>query len=42
MYGYRMSNDISELREQLCDQWQKVAIDLVRKGIQADLVFESL
>jgi len=42
VYGYRMNNDISELREQLCDQWQKVAIDLVRKGIQADLVFESL
>jgi hypothetical protein len=37
-----MNNDISELREQLCDQWQKVAIDLVRKGIQADLVFGSL
>ncbi|MFL4992292.1 MAG: hypothetical protein ACJ8CF_02145 [Microvirga sp.] len=37
-----MSNDISELREQLSDQWQKVAIDLIRKGIPADLVFESL
>ncbi len=37
-----MSNDISELREQLSDQWQKVAIDLVRKGIPADLVFETL
>ena len=23
-----MSNDISEIREQLSDQWQKVAIDL--------------
>ena len=37
-----MSNDISEIREQLSDQWQKVAIDLIRKGIPADLVFESL
>jgi len=37
-----MSNDISELREQLSDQWQKVAIDLIRKGVPADLVFESL
>ena len=37
-----MSNDIPELREQLSDQWQKVAIDLVRKGIPADMVFESL
>jgi hypothetical protein len=42
MYGWPMSNDISELREQLSDQWQKVAIDLIRKGIPADLVFESL
>ena len=37
-----MSNDISELKEQLSDQWQKVAIDLIRKGIPADMVFESL
>lgn len=37
-----MSHDITELREQLSDQWQKVAIELVRKGIPADLVFESL
>ena len=37
-----MSNDVSALREQLSDQWQKVAIDLIRKGIPADLVFESL
>ncbi|QRM31267.1 hypothetical protein [Microvirga sp. VF16] len=37
-----MSNNISELREQLSDQWQKVAIDLIRKGIPADMVFESL
>jgi hypothetical protein len=42
MYGWPMSNDISELREQLSDQWQKVAIDLIRKGVPADLVFESL
>lgn len=42
MYGYGMSDDITVLREQLSDQWQKVAIDLVRKGIPADLVFESL
>jgi hypothetical protein len=42
MYGWPMSNDISELREHLSDQWQKVAIDLIRKGIPADLVFESL
>lgn len=37
-----MSNNIPEIREQLSDQWQKVAIDLIRKGIPADVVFESL
>jgi hypothetical protein len=42
MYGRIMSHDITVLREQLSDQWQKVAIELVRKGIPADLVFESL
>jgi len=42
MYGLKMSNDVSELKEQLSDQWQKVAIDLIRKGVPADMVFESL
>ena len=42
MYGLGMSNDVSELKEQLSDQWQKVAIDLIRKGVPADMVFESL
>ncbi|MBB4041978.1 hypothetical protein GGR34_003662 [Microvirga flocculans] len=37
-----MSNDTSALREQLSDQWQKLAIDLIRKGIPADAIFESL
>jgi hypothetical protein len=42
VYGPGMSNDISEIREQLSDQWQKVAIDLIRKGLPADTVFETL
>ena len=42
VYGQGMSNDISELREQLSDQWQKVAIDLIRKGLPADTIFETL
>jgi len=42
MYGRAMSNDISELREQLSDQWQKIAIELIRKGMPAEIVFESL
>jgi hypothetical protein len=37
-----MSNDIAELRGQLADQWQKLAIDLIKRGIPPELVFESL
>jgi hypothetical protein len=37
-----MSNDKSDLREQLSDQWQKLAIDLIKKGISPEAVFESL
>lgn len=37
-----MSNDISEIRKQLSDQWQKVAIDLVKGGIPPETVFESM
>jgi hypothetical protein len=37
-----MSNDISALRGQLSDQWQKLAIELIKKGIPAELIFETL
>lgn len=37
-----MNNDNSAIREQLSDQWQKVAIDLIRGGIPAETVFESM
>jgi hypothetical protein len=37
-----MSTDNSEFRDQLSDQWQKLAIDLIRKGIPAGVIFESM
>lgn len=37
-----MNNDNSAIREQLSDQWQKVEIDLIRGGIPAEKVFESM
>ena len=37
-----MNDDHSALREQLSDQWQKVAIDLIRGGVSAETVFESM
>jgi ribosomal protein S15P/S13E len=42
VYGEAMNNDNSAIREQLSDQWQKVAIDLIRGGIPAETVFESM
>lgn len=37
-----MTDDNSTLRLQLADQWQKLAIELIRKGLPADVIFESL
>lgn len=37
-----MNDDTSALRIQLADQWQKLAIELIKKGFPADLIFESL
>ncbi|MFC1460836.1 hypothetical protein ACETIH_29785 [Microvirga arabica] len=42
LYGPGMTNETTEIREQLSDQWQKVAIDLIRKGLPAETVFETL
>jgi hypothetical protein len=37
-----MTMEISALRQQLMDQWQKVAIDLIKGGVPPEAVFESL
>lgn len=37
-----MSDNNSNLRVQLTDQWQKLAIELIKKGFPAELIFESL
>jgi hypothetical protein len=37
-----MTDDNSALRIQLADQWQKLAIELIKKGLPADIIFESL
>lgn len=37
-----MTDDTSALRLQLADQWQKLAIELIKKGLPADIIFESL
>jgi hypothetical protein len=42
VYGWGMSKDMSDIREQLSDQWQKVAIDLIKGGVPPELVFESM
>jgi hypothetical protein len=37
-----MANDVSALRAQLSDEWQKLAIELIKKGLPAELIFETL
>jgi len=37
-----MTDDTSALRLQLADQWQKLAIELIKKGLPAETIFESL
>jgi len=37
-----MTDDSSTLRLQLADQWQKLAIELIKKGLPAETIFESL
>ncbi|WP_230533323.1 hypothetical protein [Microvirga roseola] len=37
-----MSNDTSEIRGQLSDEWQKLAIELIKKGISPETVFDSM
>jgi hypothetical protein len=37
-----MSTDNAALRQKLSDQWQKVAIDLIKGGVPAEAVFESM
>ena len=38
----RMIEDIPAIREQLSDHWEKIAIDLVKRGFAANAVFETL
>jgi hypothetical protein len=33
---------MSAIRQQLSDQWQKVAIDLIKGGVPPEAVFESM
>lgn len=37
-----MTDDNATLRIQLADQWQKLSIELIKKGLPADIIFESL
>ena len=37
-----MIEDIPAIREQLSDHWEKIAIDLIKRGFQAQAVFDTL
>jgi len=42
VYGWVMSKEMPDIKDQLSDQWQKVAIDLIRGGVPPETVFESM
>jgi hypothetical protein len=37
-----MIEDIPATREQLADHWEKIAVDLIKRGFPARAVFETL
>ena len=37
-----MIDDTPEIREQLSDHWQRISLELIKRGFQAQSVFESL
>ena len=37
-----MIEDIPAVREQLSDHWEKIALDLIKRGFSAPAVFETL
>ncbi|RDI52574.1 hypothetical protein [Microvirga subterranea] len=41
-YSGRMSTEIAAIKEQLLDQWQKIAVDLIKGGVPAEIVFETM
>jgi hypothetical protein len=37
-----MIEDLPAIREQLSDHWQKIGVDLLRRGFQPEAVFETM
>ena len=37
-----MIEDFPAIREQLADHWQKIGVDLVKKGFRPEAVFETM
>jgi hypothetical protein len=41
-YSPGMIEDFPAIREQLSDHWQKIAVDLVKRGFRPEAVFETM
>jgi hypothetical protein len=41
-YGVIMIDDIPAIREHLSDHWQKISLDLIKRGFRPEAVFETL
>jgi hypothetical protein len=37
-----MIDDIPAIREQLSDHWQKISVDLIKRGFRPEAVFETM
>jgi hypothetical protein len=37
-----MIEDLPAIREQLSDHWQKIGVDLLKRGFQPEAVFETM
>jgi hypothetical protein len=41
-YGDSMIDDIPAIREHSSDHWQKISLDLIKRGFRPEAVFETL
>jgi hypothetical protein len=41
-YAYGMIDDIPAIREQLSNHWQKISVDLIKRGFRPEAIFETM
>jgi hypothetical protein len=41
-YALAMIDDIPAIREHLSDHWQKISLDLIKRGFRPEAIFETM